>query len=99
MDFFEKHPLVFPIMASIIMQFGLKMLVFSLFALFQVSGHAILATILWNRAKTVDLKSKAAITSFYMFVWKVTQAIFFMSKTRPLLFCQSLVAFFYVNAL
>lgn len=99
MDFFEKHPLVFPIMASIIMQFGLKMLVFSLFALFQVSGHAILATILWNRAKTVDLKSKAAITSFYMFVWKVTQAIFFMSKTQPLLFCQSLVAFFYVNAL
>jgi homogentisate phytyltransferase/homogentisate geranylgeranyltransferase len=32
----------------------------------------ILAAILWNRAKTVDLKSKAAITSFYMFIWKVS---------------------------
>ncbi|XP_059461052.1 homogentisate phytyltransferase 1, chloroplastic isoform X1 [Corylus avellana] len=39
--------------------------------LITVSGHAILATILWNRAKTVDLKSKAAITSFYMFIWKL----------------------------
>lgn len=42
--------------------------------LITVSGHAILATVLWNRAKTVDLKSKAAITSFYMFIWKLFYA-------------------------
>ncbi|RDX60840.1 putative homogentisate phytyltransferase 1, chloroplastic, partial [Mucuna pruriens] len=33
-------------------------------------GHALLALILWYHAKSVDLKSKAAITSFYMFIWK-----------------------------
>ncbi|XP_058068002.1 probable homogentisate phytyltransferase 1, chloroplastic isoform X3 [Magnolia sinica] len=37
-----------------------------------ISGHAILASILWSRAKSLDLKSKAAITSFYMFIWKVS---------------------------
>ncbi|KAK8543299.1 hypothetical protein V6N12_015857 [Hibiscus sabdariffa] len=36
-----------------------------------VLGHSILAAILWIRAKSVDLKSKAAITSCYMFIWKV----------------------------
>ncbi|PKI32755.1 hypothetical protein CRG98_046851 [Punica granatum] len=35
-----------------------------------VLGHAVLATTLWARAKSLDLKSKAAITSFYMFIWK-----------------------------
>ncbi|KAI8565844.1 hypothetical protein RHMOL_Rhmol03G0292300 [Rhododendron molle] len=39
-----------------------------------VSGHAVLAAILWNRAKSMDLKSKAAITSFYMFIWKLFYA-------------------------
>jgi hypothetical protein len=38
---------------------------------FQVLGHAALANILWNHAKNIDLKSKSAITNFYMFVWKV----------------------------
>ncbi|KAG6740744.1 hypothetical protein POTOM_056212 [Populus tomentosa] len=37
-----------------------------------ILGHGILASILWNRAKSVDLKSKASITSCYMFIWKVT---------------------------
>ncbi|GAV89667.1 UbiA domain-containing protein, partial [Cephalotus follicularis] len=36
-----------------------------------VLGHGILASVLWNRARSVDLKSKTAITSFYMFIWKV----------------------------
>lgn len=36
-----------------------------------VFGHAVLALILWNRARSSDLTSKAAITSFYMFVWKL----------------------------
>ncbi|KAJ8426286.1 hypothetical protein Cgig2_016205 [Carnegiea gigantea] len=36
----------------------------------QVLGHVTLATILWRTAKSTDLSSKAAITSFYMFIWK-----------------------------
>ncbi|XP_015583577.2 homogentisate phytyltransferase 1, chloroplastic [Ricinus communis] len=39
-----------------------------------VLGHVILASMLWNRAKSVDLKSKAAITSCYMFIWKLFYA-------------------------
>lgn len=39
-----------------------------------VLGHAVLASILWNRAKSIDLKSKTAITSFYMFIWKLFYA-------------------------
>ncbi|GMJ15592.1 homogentisate phytyltransferase 1, VITAMIN E 2, HOMOGENTISATE PHYTYLTRANSFERASE [Hibiscus trionum] len=39
-----------------------------------VLGHSILAAILWIRAKSVDLKSKAAITSCYMFIWKLFYA-------------------------
>lgn len=36
-----------------------------------ISAHALLSVILWGRAHSTDLKSKAAITSFYMFVWKL----------------------------
>ncbi|CAN1167346.1 Homogentisate phytyltransferase 1, chloroplastic [Linum perenne] len=36
-----------------------------------VIGHTILSFLLWNRAKSVDLSSKASITSCYMFVWKL----------------------------
>ncbi|XP_038695210.1 homogentisate phytyltransferase 1, chloroplastic-like isoform X2 [Tripterygium wilfordii] len=39
-----------------------------------VLGHSILAFVLWNRAKSVDLKSKAEITSCYMFIWKLFYA-------------------------
>ncbi|PKI31678.1 hypothetical protein CRG98_047932 [Punica granatum] len=39
-----------------------------------VSGHAVLASILWARAKSIDFRSKAAITSFYMFIWKLFYA-------------------------
>lgn len=39
-----------------------------------VLGHAILSSLLWNRAKSVDLSSKAEITSFYMFIWKLFYA-------------------------
>lgn len=41
-------------------------------------GHAILASILWYQAKSLDLKSKAAITSFYMFIWKLFYAEYFL---------------------
>nr|AFK42341.1 unknown [Lotus japonicus] len=37
-------------------------------------GHAVLAAILFYRAKSVDLRSKASITSFYMFIWKLFYA-------------------------
>ncbi|XXG51590.1 hypothetical protein AAC387_Pa03g0123 [Persea americana] len=39
-----------------------------------VFGHVVLASVLWTRAKSLDLKSKAAITSFYMFIWKLFYA-------------------------
>lgn len=39
-----------------------------------VVGHALLAAILWRSAKSTDLSSKAAITTFYMFIWKLFYA-------------------------
>ncbi|WVY99237.1 hypothetical protein V8G54_031388, partial [Vigna mungo] len=33
-------------------------------------GHAVLGSILWYQAKSVDLSSKASIGSFYMLIWK-----------------------------
>ncbi|OVA00929.1 UbiA prenyltransferase family [Macleaya cordata] len=42
--------------------------------LITVLGHVILASILWLRAKSIDLKSKAAITTFYMFIWQLFYA-------------------------
>ncbi|KAJ7955802.1 Homogentisate phytyltransferase 1, chloroplastic [Quillaja saponaria] len=43
-----------------------------------VLGHVFLASLLWIRAKSVDLNSKAAITSFYMFIWKLFYAEYFL---------------------
>ncbi|KAG6424282.1 hypothetical protein SASPL_114697 [Salvia splendens] len=40
-----------------------------------VIGHTVLGYLLWRRAKCIDFKNKAAITSFYMFIWKVTDPI------------------------
>ncbi|KAJ6847440.1 putative homogentisate phytyltransferase 1, chloroplastic [Iris pallida] len=39
-----------------------------------VLGHAVLASILWNRARSLDGMNKATITSFYMFIWKLFYA-------------------------
>ncbi|XP_042440994.1 probable homogentisate phytyltransferase 1, chloroplastic [Zingiber officinale] len=39
-----------------------------------VLGNAVLALNLWNRAKSVNLMSKPAITSFYMFIWQLFYA-------------------------
>lgn len=41
---------------------------------FTVAGHAGLALLLWTRAKSIDFSRKAAIASFYMFVWKLFYA-------------------------
>ncbi|XP_014492795.1 homogentisate phytyltransferase 1, chloroplastic-like [Vigna radiata var. radiata] len=39
-----------------------------------VSAHAVLASVLWYRSKTVDVKSSSATESFYMFLWKLFYA-------------------------
>ncbi|KAK8970108.1 hypothetical protein KSP40_PGU020517 [Platanthera guangdongensis] len=39
-----------------------------------VLGHAFLASILWNNARSATLTSKTDITSFYMFIWKLFYA-------------------------
>ncbi|XP_051138834.1 homogentisate phytyltransferase 1, chloroplastic-like isoform X2 [Andrographis paniculata] len=39
-----------------------------------VIGHALLGSLLWSRAKFIDFKSKAALTSFYMFIWQLFYA-------------------------
>ncbi|CAH9099389.1 unnamed protein product [Cuscuta europaea] len=39
-----------------------------------VIGHAALALILWNRARSMDFSRKEEITSFYMFIWKLFYA-------------------------
>ncbi|KAI3814728.1 hypothetical protein L1987_14372 [Smallanthus sonchifolius] len=39
-----------------------------------IFGHVILGLILWGRAKSTDLESKSAITSFYMFIWQLFYA-------------------------
>ncbi|PQQ08405.1 homogentisate phytyltransferase 1 chloroplastic isoform X1 [Prunus yedoensis var. nudiflora] len=74
------NPLVFWICISLLeMAYGVAVLVgassgFLMSKCITVLGHAILASILWNRAKSVDLNSKAAITTFYMFIWKLFYA-------------------------
>lgn len=42
--------------------------------LITVLGHMMLSSILWIRAKSVNLDSKVAITTFYMFIWKLFYA-------------------------
>ncbi|RDX96281.1 Glycinol 4-dimethylallyltransferase, partial [Mucuna pruriens] len=41
-------------------------------------GHAALASILWYQARNVDLRSKASIGSFYMLIWKLLYAAYFL---------------------
>ncbi|KAJ6434868.1 hypothetical protein OIU84_000168 [Salix udensis] len=46
--------------------------------LITIFGHSTLAFILWFRARLVDLTSKDSITSFYMFIWKLFYAEYFL---------------------
>eukprot|EP00898_Chlorokybus_atmophyticus_P006624 jgi/Chlat1/6963/Chrsp52S06618 len=39
-----------------------------------VAAHIGLGALLWSRAKKVDVRSKAALTDFYMFIWKLFYA-------------------------
>lgn len=44
--------------------------------MYQGLGHVILASVALYRARSVDLKSKASIMSFYLFIWKVIINVF-----------------------
>ncbi|GAV82198.1 UbiA domain-containing protein [Cephalotus follicularis] len=46
--------------------------------LITILGHCTLASVLWLKARSVDLTSKASITSFYMFIWKLFYAEYFL---------------------
>uniref|UniRef100_A0A7N0TBT2 Uncharacterized protein n=1 Tax=Kalanchoe fedtschenkoi TaxID=63787 RepID=A0A7N0TBT2_KALFE len=46
--------------------------------LVMVLGHTLLASLLWERANTIDLNSKDASQDFYMFVWKLLYAEYFL---------------------
>ncbi|KAM7469200.1 hypothetical protein LguiA_007383 [Lonicera macranthoides] len=39
-----------------------------------VVGHVALATLLWDRTKSIDFQSKTSLTTFYMFIWKLFYA-------------------------
>ncbi|XP_057441247.1 glycinol 4-dimethylallyltransferase-like isoform X2 [Lotus japonicus] len=41
-------------------------------------GYAVLASILWYNAKSVDLGSKDSVQSFYIFIWKLLSAHYFL---------------------
>nr|AMR58303.1 chalcone prenyltransferase [Glycyrrhiza uralensis] len=43
-----------------------------------VLGHAVLASIVWYRAKTIDLRNKASIASFYILIWKLLYVEYFL---------------------
>ncbi|CAN6721944.1 unnamed protein product [Malus baccata var. baccata] len=46
--------------------------------LFTIIGHSALASLLWIRARSVDIANKASLTSFYMFIWKLFYAEYFL---------------------
>ncbi|XP_044472162.1 homogentisate geranylgeranyltransferase, chloroplastic-like [Mangifera indica] len=43
-----------------------------------ILGHCTLASALWLGARSIDLSSKASITWFYMFIWKLFYAEYFL---------------------
>ncbi|AQL03562.1 Small RNA degrading nuclease 3 [Zea mays] len=46
--------------------------------LVMVSGHGLLASTLWQRAQQFDIENKDCITQFYMFIWKLFYAEYFL---------------------
>ncbi|XP_074274251.1 homogentisate geranylgeranyltransferase, chloroplastic-like [Silene latifolia] len=50
----------------------------SLTNIITIFGHSILALILWVRAQYVNLNDNVSITSFYMFIWKLFYAEYFL---------------------
>ncbi|KAL5699964.1 hypothetical protein ACHQM5_025475 [Ranunculus cassubicifolius] len=43
-----------------------------------VLGHSTLAAILWHCAQNIDLTDKQSVTSFYMFIWNLFYAEYFL---------------------
>uniref|UniRef100_A0ACD6AMP4 Uncharacterized protein n=4 Tax=Avena sativa TaxID=4498 RepID=A0ACD6AMP4_AVESA len=43
-----------------------------------VSGHGLLAFTLWQRARHFEVENQARVTSFYMFIWKLFYAEYFL---------------------
>ncbi|XP_044429533.1 homogentisate geranylgeranyltransferase isoform X3 [Triticum aestivum] len=43
-----------------------------------VSGHGLLALTLWQRARHLEVENQARVTSFYMFIWKLFYAEYFL---------------------
>ncbi|KAK1612961.1 hypothetical protein QYE76_036634 [Lolium multiflorum] len=43
-----------------------------------VSGHGLLAFTLWQRARHFEVENQAHVTSFYMFIWKLFYAEYFL---------------------
>ncbi|XP_044958788.1 homogentisate geranylgeranyltransferase isoform X1 [Hordeum vulgare subsp. vulgare] len=43
-----------------------------------VSGHGLLALTLWQRAQHFEVENQARVTSFYMFIWKLFYAEYFL---------------------
>ncbi|KAL6603747.1 hypothetical protein ACP70R_044108 [Stipagrostis hirtigluma subsp. patula] len=43
-----------------------------------VLGHGLLGFSLWQRARQIDIMNKASITTFYMFIWKLFYAEYFL---------------------
>ncbi|KAM0899866.1 hypothetical protein ACQ4PT_021025 [Festuca glaucescens] len=44
----------------------------------RVSGHGLLAFTLWQRARHFEVENQARVTSFYMFIWKLFYAEYFL---------------------
>ncbi|ESR63560.1 hypothetical protein CICLE_v10010573mg [Citrus x clementina] len=48
--------------------------------LLTIISHCILASSLWLRARTVDLSSNTSTFSFYMFIWKASDATYILNQ-------------------
>ncbi|KAM0930435.1 hypothetical protein ACQ4PT_001115 [Festuca glaucescens] len=44
----------------------------------RVSGHGLLAFTLWQRGRHFEVENQARVTSFYMFIWKLFYAEYFL---------------------
>ncbi|XP_072963754.1 homogentisate geranylgeranyltransferase, chloroplastic-like [Typha angustifolia] len=43
-----------------------------------IIGHGVLASLLWSRARCLDVQNKSSVFSFYMFIWKLFYAEYFL---------------------
>lgn len=70
---------VYVLMATYVMAISVSMTSNVMWArIVAVVGHAIAACLLWNQASLVNVRDKGEITKFYMFIWKLFYAEFFL---------------------